>query len=721
MFQSLQIQRPTRTFSIIAILLCVFANTQVSKAQKSQRLPVPSASEQTKSRAAVKAAFGELSKAKAPSARTHAVNTLLDHAAKENDVATRYALIMESQSLAIQWEDSAGLNRTIDALAEQFDVNDVEARLNAFSTLARNASDKNVHRAIVLALMQTARTSQEAGQFNDAQRLLTGAAMSVQRSGDTNLRKDWVAERARLNILKREQDRYEQYQTVLLRKPFDPTANHHVGKYECFVLGNWRRGLPYLTKSSDEMIANAAKLDLASPTTPQDIAAVADAWWQVSEKKQATNQLRIQQRAVMWYEKEYKQLDGLTKILADKRMKTFSESGGSRSLLRPEKTTDLLASAQTRGRAIKGKWSHVNGELLVESGDRTIYAFDHKPASDDYEVIVEFTRHGGRLGFGLVLQVDNKPFLFQLSGGDGDKVGISGFGSSKSPTNPNVIRKRLKMNGKRQKLRAKVTPQSITFWLNDQHLHHYRWEFDTYTKPTFGQGDAPIGLISWWNNITFHKIEVSESDGRGAKRTIGVGTTPSGRNDTEGKSIDVLANLNLNTDAAKKAWSTQGKNFVYSVKKVRDRANVFGFDVKPEGDYELRIRFTRVKGQKYLGIHLPVGGRSVYLALDHVKRTGGLALINRQPVWHKTSPTHVPDAAIHNGKTVLLEIKVTSKEDQIRIQALRDGKPFVDWSGPPSKLQSHWTSRPKDMHKLGIAADEGDYHFHEFFMRPLGN
>ena len=112
---------------------------------------------------------------------------------------------------------------------------------------------------------------------------------------------------------------------VMTVEPDDAEANQVVGAYYCFVKGQWEKGLPILARGSDLSLAELAVRELDRPTHPDQQVALADSWWQVSDR--ATKyRTAIRQRAADWYHQALPQLTpGLELVRAEVRMRQVEQ------------------------------------------------------------------------------------------------------------------------------------------------------------------------------------------------------------------------------------------------------------------------------------------------------------------------------------------------------------------------------------------------------------
>ena len=83
---------------------------------------------------------------------------------------------------------------------------------------------------------------------------------------------------------------------------------------------DWSHGLPLLARSSDATLKELASLDLRGATTTQVCMTIGNRYWDVAAKDQEPAHSAFQSRAEYWYSKALPQLEGLEKVLAEKRI-----------------------------------------------------------------------------------------------------------------------------------------------------------------------------------------------------------------------------------------------------------------------------------------------------------------------------------------------------------------------------------------------------------------
>lgn len=124
---------------------------------------------------------------------------------------------------------------------------------------------------------------------------------------------------------------YEKMRTAesaLKREPTDAEANLAIGRFRCFIKGDWIGGLPRLALGSDASLKALAMMELALPSTTDDQMKLANGWWDWSEKQTGSIQLQVRLRAAKWYQASDSTLSGLAKAMAEKRIADAVSANG---------------------------------------------------------------------------------------------------------------------------------------------------------------------------------------------------------------------------------------------------------------------------------------------------------------------------------------------------------------------------------------------------------
>ena len=132
------------------------------------------------------------------------------------------------------------------------------------------------------------------------------------------------------------------------------------------------------------------------------------------------------------------------------------------------------------------------------------------PKSKEFEILIEFTRHSGNQGFGLHVPVAGKGFLAQLSGVDNQFVALNDF--DEKLFKGSHVRFAVPGDGKRHQMRVQVRKATVVVYFDAKPVIVYKTDYSNLTTRDWGFDRESFGLISWYNVITFHRVEVKDAE-----------------------------------------------------------------------------------------------------------------------------------------------------------------------------------------------------------------
>ena len=101
-----------------------------------------------------------------------------------------------------------------------------------------------------------------------------------------------------MNEIARSYEGMKEAAAVLEKTRNDPDANLNLGKYKCFMKGDWESGLPMLlVLGSDEKLKSLAAKELAGAAWSDDQVKLGDGWWNLAETQKGRAKKQIQGRA----------------------------------------------------------------------------------------------------------------------------------------------------------------------------------------------------------------------------------------------------------------------------------------------------------------------------------------------------------------------------------------------------------------------------------------
>jgi hypothetical protein len=241
-----------------------------------------------------------------------------------NDPALRYVLMSQALDYAIRGCDVGLANDLVRRLTQRYQVDTWELRERTWTRLSQTAPSSDLRAVLVKDAMQLADEAIRDDRYDLAVELAASAASLSTLLKDKPIRDQArdAAERA-----KRMQIAAVAAQAAfdrLLMTPDDAEANLIVGRFRCFDKQDWETGLPFLLRGADDGLRELARQEMRQPSSAVDQLKLADAWWDLAERKnekhEGPSHEPLRTRAVHWYREAAPGLTGLALLKAQKRM-----------------------------------------------------------------------------------------------------------------------------------------------------------------------------------------------------------------------------------------------------------------------------------------------------------------------------------------------------------------------------------------------------------------
>jgi hypothetical protein len=289
--------------------------------------PIPDEKAQKEAAELVRDFFkGEFAKT-APQDRAALANRLLREAQETNtDLDLKFVLLREAQVAAVEGGHPELALQALDATGAAFAFDVGKEKVELLAGLARAAKNPEASRNIVAACLNLVEEALKKAQYGEARLLAALVDTTSKTVKDDEWQKD-VARRVReTQELLREYDRVAPFEKTLQEKPGDPEANTVLGKFSCFVTGQWERGLEMLAKGSDPVLKKLAQIELAGSADATVQAKLGDEWWQCGKNLSGKSRFFVQEHAVDWMQKALPHLEAEKKEQVSKTIAAFYAS-----------------------------------------------------------------------------------------------------------------------------------------------------------------------------------------------------------------------------------------------------------------------------------------------------------------------------------------------------------------------------------------------------------
>ncbi len=377
--------------------------------------PIPGASAQQVAKAILKELFGdELAQAKKPDEKIALAEKLIKQSRESGgDEASQYVLLDEARSLAVDAGALSLLSRVSVQLAGIYRVDAIELLADGLDVIIARPHPVAVYKESAESALVLIDQAIAAENFELAERFSGAALAAVRKAKDTQLTKAAVDRNKSLAALKQQWDEMQKAGAVLEQTPDNPAANLVMGRYHCFVRGDWIVGFEYLAKSNDATFSQLAAKSLAVPDDLAQAAELGDAWWDAADKAKGRDKEDLRSASGYWYRHAVDTLTGLAKTRIEKRLAEIDAADGANSTGKPKppsrptsgptvgatppksrtaagsRTVDVMSMINPARDAIRGAWAIRGSALVCEKG--AVLQLPVEPAGD-YVLSFELTR-----------------------------------------------------------------------------------------------------------------------------------------------------------------------------------------------------------------------------------------------------------------------------------------------------------------------------------------
>lgn len=289
------------------------------------KLPIPDASLRAEAQKVVAEIYkGDYDKAKTSEQKIALAKKLIaDGIATTDDPIGRFVLLRVGMDIAAQEGDAETTLGAIDEMDKHYAIDRFAVNASVIPKIVKAPGISKTRQAIGLRVYQVAEEAIGADRFDIAKQLLQHASSLALTARDGELRTKATERIKQVEAMETQHASVKVALATLESRPTDPDANLAVGKFRCFVKGDWEFGLPMLALGSDSTLKELATRELTEVTEADAQVALGDAWWNLAETEMDTVRPQIQRHAAGWYQKAWPALTGLVKAKVQSRLKNI--------------------------------------------------------------------------------------------------------------------------------------------------------------------------------------------------------------------------------------------------------------------------------------------------------------------------------------------------------------------------------------------------------------
>ena len=313
-----------------------------------KKLPVPSESELTAARSALKELFAQDYKETKTSQDRRELAAKLVKSSGEvgEDHAAAYELLRIARDLAAQNGELMEALKTVKQLEQRFEIDAPAMRLETLKLFQKSAEAHTRNKDLATEAEKIRVEAISVDNYDVAEEALKIEKGAAKRDDDQERLAKAGKAQTWIEAARRAYSDVPKAAARLESGTSDPQANQIVGIYWCLVKGRWEQGLPQLARATDLKLRFLAKLDLSSSKTPQEMFDLANQYWDLAEQKPNLEEQGLKLRAAYWYTQATKELgDGLDKIKARKRLAEIIKTYGKEETAKATARQDIAAVA----------------------------------------------------------------------------------------------------------------------------------------------------------------------------------------------------------------------------------------------------------------------------------------------------------------------------------------------------------------------------------------
>jgi hypothetical protein len=423
-----------------------------------------------------------------------------------DDPVSKFVLLKEARDLATSSGDVETVFRALDETSKAFAVDGPAMKLTALGKLSPKEPD--AARAVARAYLTLVSEAVKGESFDLASTAAQRAESYAKVAQDASLSARAAEVKGEAASLKAEAARVK----PLLEKP-GANDGETIGRYLCFVKGDWEGGVPHFIAGAKPPLKTAAEKEALKPQDAATQVDLADLWWDVAQKeKSAWRRERILARARYWIDLAVPNASGLAKLRAQKRLDDLES-------LQPG-FVNLLKMVDPSRDALAGTWKLDDGKLVSPLGKFVRLEFPYQPPAE-YDFRVVFSRASGSNNVSQILSRQGKGFLWIMELAQSR----AGFGLCRGlwiteAANPSMTELAASQNDAGPHTSVlEVRKDRIRCFFNGKLVRDWKTDYSELSmNPDWKlRSEQLLGVACWESATEFQRIDLVEISGKGKK------------------------------------------------------------------------------------------------------------------------------------------------------------------------------------------------------------
>jgi hypothetical protein len=465
------------------------------------RSPVPDAKAEREAEKLVRELFKDAYAKKAPGL----AKTLLDQALQTRDSAVnQYVLLRESRDVALQAGDLPAAFQAVDEMGRRFQLNPRTMKADILEKLGKSAKTPEESGRVAKAAVDVADELVAADEYAAAEKLTTQAMALARKAKEVPVVTRLDSKIREMGEAKQRWEKGQRARDALAADPASPAANLAVGRYLCFVKGQWESGLQNLVRAGDGPLKTLCLRDIAGPKESAGQIEVGDGWWDLAEKEPAgIEQATIRRRAAHWYVQAAPRVAGAARAGIEKRLGSIGEKVPAFAGI------DLLKMVNPAQDNLRGAWKVQEGVLISPAKtDEAQVQIPYLPGPE-YDLRIVVSRKEGEGAFSAGLGFLHFSFLVTLDAFDGRTGGIDAIDRERCDANPSGFKRQVFTDDKPRTLLYSVRESGVTLLVDGQKVLSWDQTWERLSLPAAWIPPHRGGLFLMTWGSAYHVKEIT--------------------------------------------------------------------------------------------------------------------------------------------------------------------------------------------------------------------
>ncbi len=278
------------------------SSTAAGSGASSQRLPIPADKQLRNAMRPFEQKYGKsLQKSGTVAQQIEMISNLVSALDSESDPVLGYLLCDTARQQAIKAGCINLALRASTALATRYEVDGLALQEETIRKLLPQVKTRAARYALAALAFELSERARSHQQYEIAEQLAATARKAAVAIHDKRLMRASLVQQKRLAADRQLHTDAGRARTVLKDVPNDADAHLQLGKYLCFIRGQWIEGLAHLAKGSDQRLAALAEAELRAERDAKAQLALAQQWDNWSKGQAQELLVGGLQRALHWY------------------------------------------------------------------------------------------------------------------------------------------------------------------------------------------------------------------------------------------------------------------------------------------------------------------------------------------------------------------------------------------------------------------------------------